>query len=195
MSYFELFLLAVGLCFDTFAVSLTGGICFVSRPRWSGILKIIFSFGVFQAGFTLLGWALGSSVSSYIESFDHWIAFLLLAYIGGNMIRESFAREEETSGTVDLLCTRKLCVLSVATSIDALAVGISLAMIQLENVKVWTGSAMIMAVTAMASLTGLFAGRAVGPKFGKRSELVGGVILICIGLKILLEHLGPVILR
>jgi len=96
---------------------------------------------------------------------------------------------------VDLLCTRKLCVLSVATSIDALAVGISLAMIQLENVKVWTGSAMIMAVTAMASLTGLFAGRAVGPKFGKRSELVGGVILICIGLKILLEHLGPVILR
>lgn len=190
MTYFELFLLAVGLCFDTFAVSLSGGICFTSRPGWGSVLRIIFCFGVFQAGFTFLGWALGTGVSSYIERFDHWIAFLLLAYIGGKMIREGFSSEDEVSGTMDLQCTRKLCLLSVATSIDALAVGISLAMIQIETLKVYVGTAMILAVTALASLTGLFAGGAVGPKFGKRSELVGGVILICIGLKILLEHIG-----
>jgi len=190
MSYLELFLLAVGLCFDTFAVSLTGGMCFVTRPTWYRILKIIFCFGVFQAGFTVIGWLLGSSVSSYIERFDHWIAFILLLYIGGNMIREGFSGDEESSGSMDLSCTRRLCLLSVATSIDALAVGISLAMIHLETVRFCICAVMILAVTALASLVGLFAGGAVGPKFGKRSELVGGVILICIGLKILLEHLG-----
>jgi len=188
MSYFELFLLAVGLCFDTFAVSITGGLCLEKKLRWWQILRIICCFGVFQAGFTLLGWGLGLSVSSYIERFDHWIAFLLLLYIGGNMVRESFSKDE-TPASVDLLSPGKLCLLSVATSIDALAVGISLAMVQLETVRALAGFGIIFAVTAIASLAGLKTGNAVGKNFGKRSEMVGGVILIAIGLRILLEHL------
>lgn len=188
MSYFELFLLAAGLCFDTFAVSITGGLCLKVPLRWRQTLKIICCFGVFQAGFTLLGWGLGLSVSSFIERFDHWIAFLLLLYIGGNMVRESFSKDEDPA-SVDLLSTGKLCLLSVATSIDALAVGISLAMIQLETVRAAVGFGMIFAVTALASLTGLKAGKAVGPGFGKRSEMAGGIILIAIGLKVLAEHL------
>jgi len=188
MTYLELFLLAVGLCFDTFAVSISGGICLDERPDWYQTLKIIFCFGIFQAGLTAIGWALGTSVSSYIERFDHWIAFLLLLYIGGKMIREGFS-DEEAPASMNLLCTKKLCLLSVATSIDALAVGISLAMIQMETFRVTVGFGMILIVTALASLTGLKAGNALGSKFGKRSEIVGGIILIGIGLKILLEHL------
>jgi len=188
MTYIELFLLSVGLCFDTFAVSISGGICLSDKPKWYQILKIILCFGIFQSVLTAVGWALGTGVSTYIERFDHWIAFLLLVYIGGKMIREGFSNEE-VPASMNLLCTKKLCILSVATSIDALAVGISLAMIQIETARVTIGFGMILGVTALASFIGLKAGSAVGSSFGKRSEIAGGVILIGIGLKILLEHL------
>ncbi len=193
MSYLELFLLAVGLCFDTFAVSLMGGICLQRRLKWWEVCKIIFCFGFFQAGFTFLGWLLGYSVSSYIEKIDHWVAFILLCYIGGKMVWESFSKKGEkdksSSDNTDLLNIKQLITLSIATSIDALAVGISLAMIDLPGIKVGIEELMILLVTSIASAIGLFSGKKLGPKFGKHSELVGGIILILIGVKILLEHL------
>lgn len=190
MSYLELFLLAVGLCFDTFAVSLTGAICMNRKLKCPQILKIIFFFALFQAALTLAGYFLGYSVSEYIRKFDHWVAFILLLYIGGKMIWESFSSKEGAdAGKIDLLNTKQLCLLSVATSIDALAVGISLAMVSLSGLKIGVGTGMIFAVTALASLAGLLGGRRLGGKFGKKSELIGGIILIAIGIKILIEHL------
>lgn len=192
MTYIELFLLAIGLCFDTFAVSLTGGICLNVRLKWLQTVKIFSFFALFQAGFAFIGWLLGYSVSTYIEKYDHWIAFLLLLYIGGKMVFEGLSKEKEGEecgkNKINLLDTKQLSLLSIATSIDALAVGISLAMINLDKVKVGVGLTMIFAVTALASLVGLLSGNRLGSRFGKKSELVGGVILIAIGVKILLEH-------
>ena len=147
MSYIELFLLAAGLCFDTFAVSLTGGICTRGSLCVRQILRIIFCFAVFQAGLTFAGWLLGYSVSDYISKVDHWVAFVLLGYIGVKMIIEGCSKkEEEVSGT-SLLNTRQLVLLSVATSIDAVAVGISLAMIKLSFLKIGITTAMVLACT------------------------------------------------
>lgn len=163
MSYIELFLLAAGLCFDTFAVSLTGGICTRGSLCVRQILRIIFCFAVFQAGLTFAGWLLGYSVSDYISKVDHWVAFVLLGYIGVKMIIEGCSKkEEEVSGT-SLLNTRQLVLLSVATSIDAVAVGISLAMIKLSFLKIGITTAMVLACTALASLAGLLGGRASEP--------------------------------
>ena len=145
-------LLAAGLCFDTFAVSLTGGICTRGSLCVGQILRIVFCFAVFQAGLTFAGWLLGYSVSDYISKVDHWVAFVLLGYIGVKMIIEGCSRkEEEVSGT-SLLNTRQLVLLSVATSIDAVAVGISLAMIKLSFLKIGITTAMVLACTALASL-------------------------------------------
>lgn len=194
MSYIELFLLAAGLCFDTFAVSLTGGICTRGSLCVRQILRIIFCFAVFQAGLTFAGWLLGYSVSDYISKVDHWVAFVLLGYIGVKMIIEGCSKkEEEVSGT-SLLNTRQLVLLSVATSIDAVAVGISLAMIKLSFLKIGITTAMVLACTALASLAGLLAGllggRRLGAGIGRKSEILGGLILIAIGAKILIEHLS-----
>lgn len=190
MSYIELFLLAAGLCFDTFAVSLTGGICTRGSLCVRQILRIIFCFAVFQAGLTFAGWLLGYSVSDYISKVDHWVAFVLLGYIGVKMIIEGCSKtEEEVSGT-SLLNTRQLVLLSVATSIDAVAVGISLAMIKLSFLKIGITTAMVLACTALASLAGLLGGRRLGAGIGRKSEILGGLILIAIGAKILIEHLS-----
>jgi|SRR5574344_418877 manganese efflux pump family protein len=191
MSYPELFLLAIGLCFDTFAISLSGGICLNLKLKWFQILRIIFVFAFFQAGFALLGWFLGSSVQEYIEKFDHWVAFLLLLYIGGKMVLESvFKKDDECNpNKINLLDVKKLSILSIATSIDALAVGISLALLRLSSLKIGMGILIIFCVTALASLAGLLGGKSLGKRFGKRSECVGGAILILIGIKILVEHL------
>lgn len=190
MSYIELFLLAAGLCFDTFAVSLTGGICTRERLRPWQIMRIIFCFAVFQAGLQFLGWLLGYSVSEYISKIDHWVAFVLLAYIGVKMIVEGCSGSEGDSGKLSLLNPKQLVVLSVATSIDAVAVGISLAMIRLQFLKVGVCTAMVFACTALASLGGLLGGRRLGAGIGRRAEVLGGIILIVIGLKILAEHLS-----
>lgn len=190
MSYIELFLLAAGLCFDTFAVSLTGGICTRGSLCVRQILRIIFCFAVFQAGLTFAGWLLGYSVSDYISKVDHWVAFVLLGYIGVKMIIGGCSKkEEEVSGT-SLLNTKQLVLLSVATSIDAVAVGISLAMIKLSFLKIGITTAMVLACTALASLAGLLGGRRLGAGIGKKSEILGGLILIAIGAKILIEHLS-----
>lgn len=187
MSYSELFILAVGLCFDTLAVSLSGGVCMKQRniKPW---LKIILIFALFQGGMTGVGFLFGVGVSDYITQYDHWIAFALLAFIGGKMIKESFEKGKESS--VNLLNNRVLITVAIATSIDALAVGISLAFINLSYQRIVAGCMIIAIVTATASIIGLTGGRHLGPRFGKRSELLGGLILIVIGAKILIEHLS-----
>lgn len=186
MSLIEIFLIAVSLCFDTLAVSLAGGACIrcASRARKAGI---ILSFALFQAGFTFIGWFLGSAVSQYIERFDHWVAFLLLLYIGGKMVVDSFRDKDGES--VNLLDTGKLVLSSIATSIDALAVGISFAFIEMSLSKIVESTLVIGAVTAAAAFLGLVGGERLGRVLGRRSNLVGGLILIAIGVKILLEHL------
>lgn len=189
MSYIELFLLAAGLCFDTFAVSLTGGICTRGSLCVRQILKIILCFAFFQAGLSFAGWLLGYSVSDYISKVDHWVAFVLLGYIGAKMIVEGCSKEEEAVIKSSLLNPRQLVLLSIATSIDAVAVGISLALVKLSFLKVGVCTGMVFACTALASLAGLLGGRRLGSGIGKKSEILGGVILIAIGIKILIEHL------
>lgn len=195
MTYIELLLIGVSLCFDTFAVSLTGGVCMKRRPSVGQTTKIFLTFALFQAGFTFLGWILGTELYFYIEKIDHWIAFLLLGYIGVNMIMEGLKPkrneccDECARSKSDLLNAGNLVLLAVATSIDALAVGISLAMVSLSSVKIAVGIFSIFFFTALASYIGLNGGRSLGDKLGNRPELIGGVILMIIGVKILLEHL------
>ena len=195
MSYIELLLLGVSLCFDTFAVSLTGGICMGVKLNVWQTLKIILTFALFQMGLTMVGWLLGTGFYVYIERIDHWIAFGLLIYIGGGMLLEGIRGKEESECQecgklkTNLLNTKTLCVLAVATSIDALAVGISLAMVSLSLLKLVIGMTSIFLFTALASYIGLNGGRAMGDRLGSKPELVGGLILVAIGVKILLEHL------
>ena len=155
MSYIELFLLAAGLCFDTFAVSLTGGICTQGSLGRRQILKIIMCVAVFQAGLSFAGWLLGYSVSDYISKVDHWVAFVLLGYIGVKMIVEGCSREDESVSKSSLLNPRQLVLLSIATSIDAVAVGISLALVKLPFLKIGICTAMVFVCTALASLAGV----------------------------------------
>lgn len=195
MSILEIFLLAVSLCFDTLAVSIVGGACITEISVWKRV-KILLSFALFQAGFTLIGWLLGSTVSQYIEKFDHWIAFGLLAYIGGKMIIDAFSKAPEaencsceTGGHSDLLDTKRLIISSIATSIDALAVGISLAFIQMSVGRISLTVGVIGAVTALAAALGLRGGKKLGNLLGNKCNFIGGLILVALGLKILLEHL------
>ena len=195
MSYVELLLLGISLCFDTFAVSLTGGICMGIKLNIWQTLKIILTFALFQMGLTMVGWLLGTGFYVYIERIDHWIAFGLLIYIGGGMLLEGFRGKEESEcqecgkSKTNLLNPKTLCVLAVATSIDALAVGISLAMVSLTSLKLIVGMVSIFIFTALASYVGLNGGRAMGDRLGSKPEMVGGLILVAIGVKILLEHL------
>lgn len=187
MSFIEILLIAVSLCFDTLAVALAGGAC-IRDINWKKKVRIIFSFALFQGGFTFAGWLLGVSVSHYIEKFDHWVAFALLLYIGGKMIFDSFHGGE--GDRVDLLNVRKLIISSIATSIDALAVGVSFAFIEMSALRCTGASSVIFAITAIAAALGLEGGEKLGKLLGGKSSLAGGVILIAIGVKILLEHLS-----
>lgn len=187
MSFAELLILAVGLCFDTFAVSLSSGMCLPQIPRWS-FIRIVSTFAFFQAMFAFLGWILGQGLDKIIGAFDHWVAFILLAYIGGKMIKEGLTREKNEV-CIDVRNPRILLTVSVATSIDAMAVGIGLAVTSLSLSRIGMATGLIFIVTAIASVIGLKGGRFISAKAGKSSEIVGGLILIAIGLKILVEHL------
>jgi len=187
MSLFEIFILSIGLCFDTFAVSLSSGICIPYIGR-RDFIKIVFFFAFFQSGFTLLGWFMGSSLLKYIGAYDHWIAFILLAYIGGKMIYESIIKKSEEV-CIDIRVTKTLTIVAIATSIDALAVGISLAMINLSLAKISEAWLIIALVTALSAIIGIKKKKKIGERAGKRSEVLGGIILISIGVKILVEHL------
>ncbi len=187
MSLVEIFLLAVGLCMDSFAVSLTAGV--LLKPfKASRILKIATFMAVFQGGMPVIGWLLGVGFQSYIESYDHWIAFALLLFLGGKMIYEGFPRrgEEEQPCCFDPANTRTLIGLSIATSIDALAVGI---MFAISSIEILSPALIIGLVTFAASFIGVHVGHRFGRRIHNYAEVLGGVILIGIGTKILIEHL------
>ncbi|MBR3474800.1 MAG: manganese efflux pump [Oscillospiraceae bacterium] len=183
MDFLELLLIAVGLSMDAFAVSVCKGLS-VKKLEPKHALLVGLYFGGFQALMPVLGWLLGSRFETMITSVDHWVAFLLLALIGGNMIRESFSKEEEMN---DDFGVKTMLLLAVATSIDALAVGITFAFL---SVKILPAAGTIGVTTFLLSVVGIYIGRAFGARWKSRAELAGGVILVLIGLKILLEHLG-----
>lgn len=187
MSFFELLLIGVGLSMDAFAVSICKGLSMKKVNYTHGLIIALF-FGVFQALMPLIGWLLGTSFAVYISAFDHWIAFVLLAFIGGKMAIESFKNDDEDEakqedGKLDI---KELFVLAVATSIDALAVGISFACLQ---VSIWSSIAIIGITTFVISLGGVVIGNKFGSKYKNKAELAGGLILVGIGIKILAEHL------
>lgn len=183
MGMWELFVIAVGLSMDAFAVSVCKGLS-VSRLKVSHSLTCGAYFGAFQALMPLLGWLLGIQFQAMINSIDHWIAFVLLGFIGANMIRESREEEESMDSSFG---PRAMLPLAVATSIDALTVGVTFAFLQVNIVP---AVLFIGVTTFVLSAAGVYVGRAFGARFQNKAELAGGVILILMGLKILLEHLG-----
>ena len=183
MHFLELFLIAVGLSMDAFAVSICKGLS-VRRLEVKHTLLAGLYFGGFQFLMPVIGWLLGYRFEAMIQSVDHWIAFVLLALIGGNMIKESFQADEELS---DDFGFRTMVLLAVATSIDALAVGVTFAFLE---VKILPAAGLIGVTTFTLSALGIWIGHVFGARYKAKAERLGGVILILIGLKILLEHLG-----
>ena len=184
MSIFELFLLAVGLSMDAFAVAVCKGLA-TGKVRFRHMLIPGVWFGVFQALMPLIGYFLGSRFEKYIVSVDHWIAFVLLAGIGANMLRE--ARKDEAGDEDASLAVKVMLPLALATSIDALAVGVTFAFLQ---VRIVPAVSFIGVITFLLSMAGVKIGSIFGTKYKSKAELSGGVILILLGIKILLEHLG-----
>lgn len=187
MGFFELLLLAVGLSMDAFAVSVCKGLA-MKKADLKGMCICGAWFGGFQALMPLIGFFLGTLFADAIVSIDHWVAFALLGIIGINMLREAFSKDEDEDAAQADLSVKTMFVMAVATSIDALAVGISLAMA--GDVNIWTAIALIGVTTFLLSGVGVKIGSIFGSKFEKKAQLAGGVILIFLGLKILLEHLG-----
>lgn len=191
MGLIELFLIAVGLSMDAFAVSICKGLGMKSLNLKQGAVIALF-FGGFQALMPLIGWALGSQLAHLVEPVDHWIAFALLAFIGGKMLWDAFHEDDEPDGeTSERLDIRELFMLAIATSIDALAVGVSLAFLQVD---VAFSVSVIGVTTFVLSLLGVIIGHQFGSRWEKPSTIAGGIVLILIGLKILLEHLGILVL-
>ncbi|PKN87772.1 MAG: hypothetical protein CVU51_05135 [Deltaproteobacteria bacterium HGW-Deltaproteobacteria-1] len=184
MSLLTIFVLAIGLGVDAFSVAI--GIGAVNKTRsWLPVVRLSFAFGIFQFVMPLIGWLAGSTVVGLIENFDHWIAFGLLVLIGGKMIREGF--EEENDGErEDQTRGWPLLLLSVATSIDALAVGFS---ISLLKTPVLFPAVIIGVVCFIMTAVGMIFGKGLAKIFGRKVEILGGLVLIAIGVKILIEHI------
>ena len=189
----ELLLLAVGVSMDAFAVSICKGLAMKKATLKAG-LTCGFWFGGFQALMPTIGFFLGTLFADAISAVDHWVAFVLLAVIGANMLKEAFGKEEECcccdESNADM-SPKTMFVMAVATSIDALAVGISLAMA--GNVNIWLAAAFIGICTCTFSACGVKIGNIFGSRFEKKAQIAGGVILVLLGLKILLEHLGIIV--
>lgn len=189
MGIIEFALTGVGLAMDAFAVSICKGLS-MKKVNYVHAFIIALFFGGFQAIMPLIGWAVGRSFASYIENFDHWIAFVLLAIIGGKMLIEAI-KDDEPNGEVGekefSLDMKELLLLAIATSIDALAVGVSFAFL---GVNIWLAIAVIGIVTFVISYAGVVIGNIFGNRYEKRAQIVGGIILILIGVKIILEHTG-----
>lgn len=184
MEFLSICLIALGLAADCFAVSLSASI--VNRNHSPlQVLKVSFSFGFFQALMPVIGWLAGKTIVDIIASFDHWVAFALLAFVGGKMLWEAF-HHEENEKSADVSRGLLLLTLSIATSLDALAVGLAFAF---EDVNMWLASPTIGITSFVISALGFVIGTKVGKAFGKRAEILGGLILIGIGIKILVEHL------
>lgn len=183
MSFIELFLIAVGLSMDAFAVSICKGLSMQKLTLRPALIIGVY-FGGFQALMPLIGYLLGVRFQEAINSYDHWIAFILLAVIGGNMIKEALDDEEESCDAS--LAVRDMLILAVATSIDALAVGVTFAFLRVQIVP---AIIFIGITTFLLSVAGVKVGTVFGSRYKSRAELTGGLILILIGLKILVEHL------
>ena len=188
MGFLELWILAVGLSMDAFAVSVCKGLAMKKASRRAQLCCGAW-FGGFQALMPLIGYFLGTLFLDAISAIDHWIAFGLLVLIGVNMLREAMGREEGEAAAADL-SVKTMFILAVATSIDALAVGISLAMAGVGSI--WLAVLLIGVTTFVLSAIGVRVGNVFGSRYEKKAETVGGVILILLGVKILLEHLGVI---
>lgn len=184
MGVLELLLLSIGLAMDAFAVSICKGIS-MRKMNWKKAIIIGLYFGGFQALMPTLGYFLGTAFQSLITSVDHWIAFVLLGIIGGEMIKESFEKDSENQN--DDVSFKTMIILAIATSIDALAVGITFAFL---NVNLGLAVSLIGIITFILAVAGTKIGNRFGDKYEKKAEFVGGVILILLGVKILLEHLN-----
>ncbi len=183
MSILDLFILAVGLSMDAFAVSVCKGLSLGKiKPKHMCIAGAW--FGGFQALMPLIGYFLGSFFAEMIEKYDHWVAFLLLAIIGGNMIKESFGKDEKVDSSMDV---KSMLLLAIATSIDALAVGVTFAFLQVQIVP---AVSFIGVITFIFSAVGVKIGSLFGTKYKSKAELFGGIVLVLIGIKILLEGIG-----
>ena len=182
----EILLISVSVAMDAFAVSIGKGLT-VTRVRPVDVIKTALWFGGFQALFPLLGFFAANTFSKYVTAVDHWIIFALLAFIGGNMIREAFGEEEENSRETAQFDWRHMLPLAVACSIDAFAVGVSFAFMQ---VNIWFSVIVIGVVTGAFSAAGLYIGRVFGARGQKPAQIAGSAVLVLIGLKVLLEHLG-----
>lgn len=188
MGIVELLLISIGLGMDAFAVAVCKGIS-MKKMDWKKAIIIGLYFGGFQGLMPLLGFILGKGFENIVTSVDHWIAFTLLAIIGLNMIREAFSKDEEKMD--DSVCFKSMIVLAIATSIDALAIGITFAFLK---VNILLAILMIGIITFILSVIGTKIGNKCGDKFGSKAEFAGGIILILIGTKILLEHLNILVL-
>ena len=189
MGFFEIFMIGVGLSMDAFAVAICKGLNMHRLDQMQTLVIALF-FGGFQALMPFLGWLLGRQFEAYITSFDHWIAFALLTFIGGRMIWEVVRKKEDAPNSASggqKLDIKELLILAIATSIDALAVGISFAFLQ---VRIAAAITLIGCTTFVLSAAGVCDGHKFGAKYEDKATLAGGIILILIGVKILLEHLG-----
>ena len=184
MSAVELLLLSIGLAMDAFAVSVCKGIS-MKKMNWKKAIIIGLYFGGFQALMPTIGYFLGSAFQSLITSIDHWIAFILLGIIGGGMIKEAF--EDDKENVNDDVGFKTMIILAIATSIDALAVGITFAFL---NANLILAVSLIGIITVVISVIGTKIGNRFGDKYERKAEMVGGIILIFLGIKILLEHIG-----
>lgn len=190
MTGFEIWLIAIGLAMDCFAVSVASGII-LKRIQWSPMLLMAFMFGLFQGGMCFIGWLCASSFSHLIEDVDHWIAFAILGFLGGRMIFESFKHEEKRN-TLDPTKLKVICILAIATSIDALAIGVSFAFLEVKSWHdIFHSVSIIGLVSSLLSLGGLLFGIKCNGSYARRlhAELWGGIILVLIGVKIVVEHL------
>ena len=183
MGFIELLLIAVGLSMDAFAVSVCKGLSVKKVGVKHAALAGLY-FGGFQFLMPVIGYLLGFRFESVIESIDHWVAFVLLAFIGGNMIKESFGKAEELN---DDFGVKTMLLMAIATSIDALAVGITFAFLE---VQILPAAGLIGVTTFLLSFVGIYIGNAFGTRYKSKAELAGGIILVVIGVKILLQHLG-----
>ena len=186
MTFIELFILATGLSMDAFAVAICKGLS-IKKISLNSCLIVGLWFGIFQALMPIIGYFLGLTFSKYIVSFDHWVAFILLAIIGGKMIYDSFKKENENiDGSLSF---KSMFTFAVATSIDALAVGVSFAFLKVD---IWVSAIIIGIVTFLFGAVGVKIGSIFGTKYKNKAELLGGIALCLIGIKILLEHLGVI---
>ncbi len=185
MGLIELFILAVGLSMDACAVSICKGLATANLKKRHMIITGLW-FGGFQALMPLIGYFLGTAFEKYVTSVDHYIAFILLGAIGANMIKESFSKEKEEANAC--FGFKTMLIMAIATSIDALAVGITFAL--LPNVNIIAAVSFIGVITFLLSALGVKIGNIFGAKFKSKAELAGGIILILLGTKILLEHLN-----